>query len=47
VREWTEAIDRDYSHPCIIVWVPFNESWGVPELPSVQAHRMRWRRCTT
>jgi beta-galactosidase/beta-glucuronidase len=39
IREWSEAIDRDYSHPCIIVWVPFNESWGVPELPSVQAHR--------
>jgi beta-galactosidase/beta-glucuronidase len=39
VREWTEAIDRDYSHPCIIVWVPYNESWGVPELPSVQEHR--------
>lgn len=39
IREWTEAVDRDYSHPCIIVWVPFNESWGVPELPSVQAHR--------
>jgi beta-galactosidase/beta-glucuronidase len=39
IREWTEALDRDYSHPCIIVWVPFNESWGVPELPSVQAHR--------
>jgi len=39
IREWTEAIDRDYSHPCIIVWVPFNESWGVPELPSVQAHQ--------
>jgi beta-galactosidase/beta-glucuronidase len=39
VREWSEAMDRDYSHPCIIVWVPFNESWGVPELPSVQAHR--------
>ncbi|WP_090369658.1 glycoside hydrolase family 2 protein [Nitrosospira sp. Nl5] len=32
VREWTEVIERDYSHPCIIVWVPFNESWGVPEL---------------
>ena len=31
-REWTEAIERDYSHPCIVVWVPFNESWGVPEL---------------
>jgi beta-galactosidase/beta-glucuronidase len=32
-REWTEAIDRDYSHPCIIAWVPFNESWGIPDLP--------------
>ena len=30
-REWTEAIERDYSHPCIVAWVPFNESWGVPE----------------
>jgi hypothetical protein len=39
VREWTEALERDYSHPCIIVWVPFNESWGVPELPSVHEHR--------
>jgi beta-galactosidase/beta-glucuronidase len=39
VREWSEAIDRDYSHPCIIVWVPFNESWGVPELTSVQVQR--------
>jgi hypothetical protein len=39
VREWGEAIERDFSHPCLIVWVPFNESWGVPELPSVNAHR--------
>ena len=39
VREWTEALERDYSHPCIIVWVPFNESWGVPNLTSTQAHR--------
>ncbi|MDM0117255.1 glycoside hydrolase family 2 TIM barrel-domain containing protein [Variovorax sp. J22R133] len=39
MREWTEVIDRDYSHPCVIVWVPFNESWGVPELPSVDAQR--------
>jgi hypothetical protein len=39
VQEWTEAIERDYSHPCVIVWVPFNESWGVPELPSVGQHR--------
>ncbi|EEF24925.1 glycoside hydrolase, putative [Ricinus communis] len=39
VKEWTEAIERDYSHPCVIVWVPFNESWGVPELTSIRAHR--------
>lgn len=39
VQEWGEAIERDFSHPCVIVWVPFNESWGVPELPAVQAHR--------
>jgi len=39
VREWSEAIARDYSHPCVIVWVPFNESWGVPDLPSISAHR--------
>lgn len=39
VREWEEVIDRDYSHPCVIVWVPFNESWGVPNLTSIQAHR--------
>lgn len=39
IREWSEAIDRDFSHPCIITWVPFNESWGVPELPNVEANR--------
>jgi beta-galactosidase/beta-glucuronidase len=39
VREWIEVIERDYSHPCVIVWVPFNESWGVPNLTSMQAHR--------
>jgi beta-galactosidase/beta-glucuronidase len=32
-QEWRAAIDRDYSHPCIIAWVPINESWGVPNLP--------------
>jgi beta-galactosidase/beta-glucuronidase len=38
-REWSEAIWRDISHPCIIAWVPFNESWGVPDLPSNFAQR--------
>lgn len=32
-REWKAAIRRDASHPCIIAWVPLNESWGVPNLP--------------
>ena len=31
-HEWTEQIFRDYNHPCIIVWTPLNESWGVPEI---------------
>lgn len=27
--EWIEFINRDYNHPCIVTWVPLNESWGV------------------
>lgn len=29
-KEWIEIIERDYNHPCIVAWVPVNESWGVP-----------------
>jgi beta-galactosidase/beta-glucuronidase len=32
--EWQEALMRDYNHPCIVAWVPMNESWGVPDLAS-------------
>ena len=39
VREWTEAIERDYSHPSVVVLVPFNESWGVPELNAIREQR--------
>jgi len=38
-REWMEVLERDVSHPCIIAWVPFNESWGVPDLPDSPAQR--------
>ena len=38
-REWTAVLDRDVSHPCIVAWVPFNESWGVPDLPDSPAQR--------
>jgi hypothetical protein len=31
--QWQEVLRRDYNHPCIVAWVPFNESWGVPNLP--------------
>jgi beta-galactosidase/beta-glucuronidase len=30
--EWQEAIRRDYNHPCIVAWVPVNESMGFPGL---------------
>lgn len=32
-QQWLEVLRRDISHPCIMAWVPFNESWGVPNLP--------------
>ncbi|WP_236793946.1 glycoside hydrolase family 2 protein [Amycolatopsis sp. GM8] len=31
-REWLEILGRDRSHPCIVTWVPLNESWGVPDV---------------
>ncbi len=31
-REWIEAVQRDYNHPCIVAWVPLNESWAVQEI---------------
>jgi beta-galactosidase/beta-glucuronidase len=37
--EWVEVLARDSSHPCIVAWVPFNESWGVPDLPESPAQR--------
>lgn len=30
--ELEEMIIRDYNHPCIITWVPLNESWGVRDI---------------
>jgi len=42
-REWIEVLNRDYSHPCIVTWVPLNESWGVPNLMAdvAQQHLVR------
>src|SRR5437763_8905500 len=38
-REWLEVLARDYSHPCIVAWVPLNESWGVPNVARDPAQR--------
>ncbi|MGB9907467.1 MAG: glycoside hydrolase family 2 protein [Candidatus Saccharicenans sp.] len=27
-REWAEALERDFNHPALIGWCPFNEQWG-------------------
>lgn len=26
--EWCETVERDFNHPSIIGWCPFNETWG-------------------
>ena len=29
LKEWTEAMARDYNHPALIGWCPFNETWDI------------------
>ncbi|MFC3747027.1 glycoside hydrolase family 2 protein [Paenibacillus sp. GCM10012306] len=31
-KEWLEVVQQQYNHPCIITWVPFNESWGIQNI---------------
>ena len=39
VTEWCEVLRRDGSHPSVVVWVPFNESWGVHHLATSARQR--------
>ena len=39
IAEWGEVVRRDSSHPCIVAWVPFNESWGVQHLATDERQR--------
>lgn len=32
VPEWMQIVKQNYNHPSICVWVPFNESWGIPRV---------------
>ena len=31
-EEWLAIVKQNYNHPSIIVWTPFNESWGIAEV---------------
>lgn len=32
-NEWSEAVKRDFNHPSIIGWCPFNETWDYKKRP--------------
>lgn len=36
--EWLDVVEQHYNHPSVIVWTPFNESWGVFQ---IQTNRMQ------
>lgn len=31
LNQWSESVERDFNHPAIIGWCPFNETWGYRE----------------
>ena len=36
VSEWLEVLERDFNHPAIIGWCPFNETWNAPKNNAMQ-----------
>lgn len=45
-KELFEFVERDYNHPCIVVWVPLNESWGVRNI-QVNVQQQNYARMLT
>jgi beta-galactosidase/beta-glucuronidase len=39
VTEWMAIVRRDRSHPCVVAWVPVNESWGVQDIAGSAAQQ--------
>ena len=37
LNEWREAVERDFNHPSIIGWCPFNETWDHGEGKQVKS----------
>jgi beta-galactosidase/beta-glucuronidase len=38
-NEWMSVVRQYYNHPSIITWVPFNESWGIPNIYDSEAQQ--------
>ena len=51
IRAGSEAafdfLERDYNHPCIITWVPANESWGISNVRSDRSQQEYCRMLTS
>jgi len=39
--EWMEILQRDFNHPAIIAWCPFNETWDRKQIRGVIEHTYR------
>jgi len=38
-NQWMEIVRQNYSHPSIITWTPFNESWGIGGVKNNRTHQ--------
>ena len=36
--QWLECIERDFNHPCIVVWCPHNETWDVDRRAQIDSN---------